>query len=162
MIRVGNSIDIHQFCEGKQLVLGGIEIPYQYGLKGHSDGDVVLHSVCEAIIGALALGDIGTHFPDTDSKYKGIDSQILLKETVELMMSHSYEIGNVDVTILCEKPHLQNYKQLIRENISRILNTETTNVNIKATRGEKMGFIGREEGIVSMCTLIIRKVEKYG
>ncbi len=159
MIRIGNSIDIHQFCKDRPLKLGGIEIDYEFGLKGHSDADVVLHSICEAIIGALGLGDIGTHFPDTDDKYKGIDSQVLLMHTVELMNSRQYEINNVDVTILCEKPHLKAYKEQMQSNIARLLQTDVYNVNIKATRGEKMGFIGRAEGIMSVCSLLLRRRE---
>ncbi len=160
MIRIGNSVDIHKFCSDKKLILGGVEVNYEYGLQGHSDADVVLHSVCEAIIGALALGDIGEHFPDTDPKYKGIDSSLLLIEVVKLMNDQCYEIGNVDITILCEKPHLKAYKEDIQVNIARLLNTSVGNVNVKATRGEKMGFIGRAEGIASLCTLIIRKLEE--
>ncbi len=159
MYRVGNSIDIHKFCEGRELKLGGIEIDYKFGLKGHSDADVLLHSVCEAIIGALGLGDIGTHYPDTDEKYSGIDSQLLLSHTVSMMESKSYEINNVDVTVLCEEPHLKEYKDKIRNNLARLLKTDECNVNIKATRGEKMGFIGRAEGIVSICTLLLRRKE---
>lgn len=159
MIRVGNSIDIHKFCENKELKLGGVTIDYEFGLKAHSDGDVVLHSVCEAIIGALGLGDIGTHFPDTDEEYRGIDSQVLLKHVVELMKENNYVINNVDITVLLEKPHLKNYKEAMKNNIANLLETETLNVNVKATRGEKMGFIGREEGIVSICTLILRRRE---
>ncbi len=159
MIRIGNSIDIHQFCSGKRLVLGGIEIDYEYGLKGHSDADVVLHSVCEAIIGALALGDIGEHFPDTDPQYKGIDSSVLLLKSVELMKDNGYEIGNVDITILCEKPHLKKYKNQIKENIANLIATSSNNVNVKATRGEQMGFVGRAEGIVSICSLLLKKLK---
>lgn len=158
MVRVGNSIDIHKFGEGRKLILGGVEIDYELGLIGHSDADVVLHSICEAIIGALGLGDIGTHFPDTDEKYKGISSMLLLEEVVQLMNKHGYMIGNVDVTILCEKPHLKDYKQQMVSNVCNVLNTN--NVNIKATRGEKLGFIGRAEGIASMCTLLLIKEEK--
>ncbi|MFV0424651.1 MAG: 2-C-methyl-D-erythritol 2,4-cyclodiphosphate synthase [Bacilli bacterium] len=158
MIKVGNSIDIHKFGKNRKLILGGVEIDFELGLVGHSDADVVIHSVCEAIIGAMGIGDIGAHFPDTDPKYKGIDSMLLLKEVVELMNQNCYEIGNVDITILCEKPHLKKYKDLMRENISKAINSN--NVNIKATRGEGLGFIGRVEGVVSMCTLLLIKKEK--
>lgn len=158
MIKVGNSLDIHKFGKDRKLILGGVEIDYELGLVGHSDADVVIHSVCEAIIGALGLGDIGAHFPDNDPKYKGVDSMLLLKEVVELMSSLDYEIGNIDVTILCEKPHLSKYKQLMKDNICNVVNS--TNVNIKATRGEGLGFIGRAEGIASMCTLLLIKKER--
>ncbi len=157
MIKVGNSIDIHKFEKGRDLFLGGVKIDYEYGLLGHSDADVVLHSICEAIIGALGLGDIGTHFPDTDPKYKGIDSKVLLKEVVKLMDSHNYRIGNVDVTILCEKPHLKKYKSQMESTVSELLNSNQ--INIKATRGEGLGFIGRAEGIASICTLLLFKKE---
>ncbi len=159
MFRVGNSIDIHKFTRGKSLVLGGIKIEYEFGLEGHSDADVVIHSVCEAIIGALCMGDIGEHFPDTDMKYKGIDSQILLRHVVKLMKNEGYEINNVDITILCEKPHLKDYKAQIKNNLANLLETANNCVNVKATRGEKMGFIGRAEGIVSVCTLLLRRIE---
>lgn len=158
MIKVGNSIDIHKFGKNRKLILGGVEIDFELGLVGHSDADVVIHSVCEAIIGAMGIGDIGAHFLDTDPKYKGIDSMLLLKEVVELMNQNCYVIGNVDITILCEKPHLKKYKDLMRENISKAINSN--NVNIKATRGEGLGFIGRVEGVVSMCTLLLIKKEK--
>lgn len=157
MIRVGNSIDIHKFGENRKLVLGGVEIDYHLGLVGHSDADVVLHSICEAIIGAMGLGDIGMHFPDTDPKYKGISSMILLQEVVKLMESNDYVIGNIDVTILCEKPHLKDYKEQMKINICNVCKTK--NVNIKATRGEGLGFVGRVEGIASVCTLLLIKRE---
>lgn len=157
MIRVGNSIDIHKFGESRKLILGGVEVDYHLGLVGHSDADVVLHSICEAIIGALGLGDIGTHFPDTDPKYKGISSMILLENVVDLMNVKGYKIGNIDVTILCEKPHLKDYKEQMKANICSVCNTD--DVNIKATRGEGLGFIGRVEGIASVCTLLLIKKE---
>ncbi len=158
MIKIGNSIDIHKFGEDRKLILGGVEIDYELGLVGHSDADVVLHSVCEAIIGALGMGDIGTLFPDNDPKYKGISSSILVSEVVNEMFDRGYEVGNIDLTILCEKPHLKDYKDIMKQNISKLVISE--NVNIKATRGEKLGFIGRGEGIASMCSLLLIKKEK--
>ncbi|MFV0499696.1 MAG: 2-C-methyl-D-erythritol 2,4-cyclodiphosphate synthase [Bacilli bacterium] len=158
MIRIGNAIDIHKYVKDRKLVLGGVEIDFEYGLLGHSDADVVIHSVCEAIIGALGLGDLGKHFSDQDPKYKGIDSKLLLSEVVKLMEESSYEIGNIDITIVCEKPYLSEYKLLMKDNIGKIV--KSNNVNIKATRGEGLGFVGRVEGVFSMCTLLLMKKER--
>ncbi len=144
MVRIGSSIDIHAFCENKKLMLGGVEIDYEFGLKGHSDADVVLHSVCEAIIGALGLGDIGEHFPDDDPQYKGIASSILLKNVVSLMNEYDYMIGNVDLTILCEQPYLKNYKSQIKSNIAMLLNTNQYNINVKGGKGESYALVLRE------------------
>ncbi len=161
MIRVGSSIDIHSFEKGRDLYLCGIKIDYEYGLKGHSDADVALHAICESIIGALGLGDIGEHFPDTDPKYKGISSTILLEEVCVLMRENGYKLGNLDLTILCEKPYLKGYKQSMKENIASIIMSDNTCINVKATRGEKMGFVGRGEGIVAMCTTLLIKESKH-
>lgn len=158
MFRIGQSIDIHQLVEGRKLILGGVEIPYEKGLKGHSDADVLLHAIIESIIGAMALGDIGHHFPDTDMKYQGISSMFLLEKTYELMVENHYEIGNIDSIILAEAPKMAPHIQAMRENIARGLHCDISKVNVKATRGEKMGFVGRKEGILSQAVcLLIRK-----
>lgn len=158
MFRIGQSIDIHQLVKGRKLILGGVEIPHEKGLKGHSDADVLLHAIIESIIGAMALGDIGHHFPDTDMKYQGISSMVLLEKTYELMGENHYEIGNVDSIILAEAPKMAPHIQAMRENIARGLHCDISKVNVKATRGEKMGFVGRKEGILSQAVcLLIRK-----
>jgi len=157
MMRIGQSIDIHQLVAGRKLVLGGVEIPYELGLKGHSDADVLLHAIIESIIGAMGLGDIGKHFPDTDPKYKGISSMILLEHTYQLMEKEGYEIGNIDSIIMCEQPKMAPHIMKMRENVARVLHCEITQVNIKATRGEKLGFVGRGEGIVSQSVVLLNK-----
>lgn len=157
MIRIGQSIDIHQLVEERKLILGGVEIPYEKGLKGHSDADCLLHAVIESIIGAMALGDIGKHFPDTDPKYKGISSMILLEHTYNLMVENGYEIGNIDSIIMCEQPKMAPHILSMRENIARVLHCDITQVNVKATRGEKLGFVGRKEGIVCQSVVLLNK-----
>lgn len=154
-MKIGQSIDIHQFEKGRKLILGGVDIQYEYGLKGHSDADVLLHAIIEAIIGALGLGDIGKHFPDTDDQYRGISSITLLKYTYEMMDKEGYKIGNVDSIILCEKPKMAPYIEDMRKNIAQALHTSVKNINVKATRGEKMGFVGREEGILSSAVVLL-------
>ncbi len=157
MIRIGQSIDIHQLVEGRKLILGGVEIPYEKGLKGHSDADVLLHAIIESIIGAMALGDIGKHFPDTDPKYKGISSMLLLEHTYNLMQNEGYIIGNIDSIIMCEEPKMAPHIQKMRENVASVLHCNISQVNIKATRGEKLGFVGRKEGIVSQSVVLLTK-----
>ena len=157
MMRIGQSIDIHQLVEGRKLILGGVEIPFELGLKGHSDADVLLHAIIESIIGAMGLGDIGKHFPDTDPKYKGISSMVLLQHTYEFMEQEGYEIGNIDSKIMCEEPKMAPYIITMRENVARVLHCDITQVNIKATRGEKLGFVGRKEGIVSQSVVLLNK-----
>lgn len=154
-MRIGQAIDIHQLVEGRDLFLGGVKIEYEKGLLGHSDADVLVHAVAESIIGALGKGDLGTHFPDTDPKYKGINSMLLLKEVYNMMDEMGYKIGNVDATVLTEKPKLAPYKKQMEENIAEVLNTTSDRVNVKATRGEKMGFVGRKEGMVAMAVVLL-------
>ncbi|MDD6711538.1 MAG: 2-C-methyl-D-erythritol 2,4-cyclodiphosphate synthase [Sharpea porci] len=154
-MRIGQSIDIHQLVEGRPLILGGVHIPYEKGLKGHSDADVLLHAIIEAIIGAMGEGDIGKHFPDTDPQYKDISSMILLEKTYEMMVNHHYKIGNVDAIIMTEQPKMAPHISAMRENIANALHTDVNNINIKATRGEKMGFVGRGEGIVSQAVVLL-------
>ncbi len=155
MIRIGQSIDIHQLVEGRKLILGGVEIDHDLGLKGHSDADVLLHAVAESIIGALGLGDIGKHFPDTDPQYEGISSMILLEQVYNLMDHEGYKIGNIDSIILAEAPKMAPHINTMRENIAHVLHTDISNINVKATRGEKMGFVGRKEGILSQAVCLL-------
>lgn len=158
MFRIGQSMDIHQLVEGRDLYLGGVKIEHSKGLKGHSDADALLHAVIESIIGAMGLGDIGKHFPDTDERYKGISSMILLEKTYELMIENHYEIGNIDSLILAEKPKMAPHIDKMRANIASALHCDVSQVNVKATRGEKLGYIGREEGICAQAvTLLVRK-----
>lgn len=157
MYRIGHSIDIHRLVEGRKLILGGIEIPFELGLLGHSDADVLLHAITEAIIGALALGDIGKFFPDNDPKYKGIDSKILLNEIVKIMQQKNYEINNLDCLLIMEKPKMRPYIDIIRESIAKLLNTDIENVNVKATTNEKLGEIGRGEAIQAHAVVMLRK-----
>lgn len=157
MFRIGQSIDIHQLVEGRDLIVGGVKIEHDKGLLGHSDADVLLHAVIESVIGALGLGDIGQHFPDTDPKYKGISSMILLEHCYHLMNDHGYEIHNLDSIILCEQPKMAPHIQKMKENVANTLHCNVNQINIKATRGEKMGFVGRQEGMVAQAVVLLRK-----
>lgn len=156
-MRIGQSIDIHQLVENRDLILGGVKIPYEKGLLGHSDADVLVHAIAEAIIGALALGDLGTHFPDNDPKYKDISSLILLEEVYKMMIANNYIIGNVDATILIEEPKLAPYKKQMQQNIANILHCDINQVNIKATRGEKLGFVGNKEGVIAQAVVLLEE-----
>lgn len=158
-MRIGHGYDVHAFDENRPLILGGMEIPHDRGLKGHSDADVVLHTVTDAILGALALGDIGKFFPDTDAQYKDADSKKLLSAVVEMMTEKGYEIGNIDVVVIAEKPKLREYIDTMRQNVADLLLTKLENVNIKATTSEKLGFTGREEGIASEAVVLLNKQE---
>jgi 2-C-methyl-D-erythritol 2,4-cyclodiphosphate synthase len=157
LFRTGLGYDVHQFAEGRKLILGGIEIPYEKGLLGHSDADVLLHSICDALLGALALGDIGAHFPDTDPKYKGIDSKLLLKHVYELVLSKGYILGNLDCMLLMQKPKIAPYILEMRKVIAGILDANIEDVSVKATTTEKLGFVGREEGAASYTTVLLIK-----
>ncbi len=157
MIKIGHSYDVHRLVEDRKLILGGLEIEHTKGLLGHSDADVLLHAITESIIGALALGDIGTLFPDTDDKYKGIDSMILLTEVIEIMKQHNYRIGNIDATLYLEQPKMRPHIDNMRKNIARNIGIELEQINLKATRGERMGFIGREEGIAAEAVVLLFK-----
>ena len=156
-MRIGHSTDIHQLVEGRRLILGGVEIEHHKGLLGHSDADVLSHAITEAIIGALGKGDIGKHFPDTDPKYKGVDSRVLLRAVADMMDNEGYELGNLDATIYAENPKMRPHIEKMCQNISEDLKSNITQVNVKATRGEKLGFIGREEGIAAECVVLIIK-----
>lgn len=157
MIRIGHGYDVHRLVEDRKLILGGVEIEYQYGLLGHSDADVLLHAICDSLLGAAALGDIGKHFPDSDDRYKGIDSCLLLNEVVELIGSRGYTVGNIDATVIAQKPKLAPYIQTMRENIARLCKVELDAVNVKATTEEKLGFTGSGEGIAAHAVCLINK-----
>lgn len=153
--RTGLGFDVHAFAENRKLILGGIEIPHSKGLLGHSDADVVLHAVCDALLGALALGDIGQHFPDTDEKYKGADSTELLKHVYSLIREKGYVIGNLDVVLAMQRPKVAPYILPIREKMAELLETSIDNISVKATTTEKLGFVGREEGVSAFATVLI-------
>lgn len=155
--RVGLGYDVHPFEEGRKLLLGGVEIPFNKGLKGHSDADVLLHSITDALLGAAGLGDIGTHFPDTDPKYKNVDSTILLKESFRLVKNAGYELSNMDATVVAEAPKIMPHVMAIRKKIISLLECELDQVSIKATTSEKMGFVGRGEGIAVHAIVLICK-----
>lgn len=156
IIRIGNGFDAHRFKPDCKLVLGGVTIDYPMGMEAHSDGDVVIHALCDAILGAMSEGDIGKHFPDTDMQFKGIDSRLLLKRVYELMSLRELIIGNVDITIIAQAPKLAPYVPQMREVLSRDLHTGIDNVSIKATTTEKMGFTGRGEGIAVMVSVLLQ------
>lgn len=158
--KIGFGYDVHRFGENRKLILGGIEIPHTKGLSGHSDADVLLHAICDAILGALALGDIGHHFPNTDPKYKNIDSKILLNEVYYLMSERNFEIGNIDATVLLEQPKLAPFISKMRAAIAKILNTYEDQISIKATTSEGLGFAGREEGCAAYSTVLLTKKDK--
>lgn len=157
--RTGFGYDVHEFASGRKLFLGGIEIPSDKGLLGHSDADVLLHAVCDAILGALALGDIGDHFPNTNPAYKDIDSKKLLSSVYKLMNEQGYEIGNCDCTVVLEKPKLAPHIISMRQAISEILNIEFSQISIKATTSEGLGFVGRSEGAAAFSTVLLIKKE---
>ena len=155
-LKIGIGYDVHKLVENRKLIIGGIHIPHERGLLGHSDADVLVHAIMDSILGALALGDIGKHFPDTDNSYKDIDSMLLLAKTYNLMVECGYEIGNVDCVIAAQRPKLAPYIDSMRENMARVLNTDKSNINIKATTTEKLGFEGREEGISTQVVCLLK------
>ena len=154
-IRIGHGYDVHRLTEGRKLILGGVEIPWEKGLLGHSDADVLLHAVTDALLGAAALGDIGRHFPDTDPDLEGIDSMILLKKTVEMLEARGYTVGNVDATIIAQKPKLAPYIARMRDGIAETRRVGPDQVNVKATTEERLGFTGRQEGISAHAVCVI-------
>ena len=156
-MRIGQGFDAHRFSDTGRLVLGGVEIPFDRGLLAHSDGDVVIHALCDAILGALALGDIGQHFPDNSADYAGIDSRILLRRVVELMQKRRYGIGNVDITIVAQAPKLAAHLPAMQAILAEDLYTACDNVSLKATTTEGMGFTGRSEGIAAMAVVLLRE-----
>lgn len=156
-MRIGQSTDIHRLAEGRKLVLGGVEIPHSKGLVGHSDADALTHAAAEAILGALALGDLGHWFPDTDPKWKGINSQIILKEVASMMDEKGYKIGNLDALVLIEKPKMAPYIEEMRHNFAKALHCDVDRISIKATRGEGMGFVGHEEGVMAQAVVLLEE-----
>lgn len=162
MFRVGIGYDVHQLVEGRSLILGGVHIPYKYGLDGHSDADVLLHSICDALLGAAALGDIGKHFPNNSSEFRNISSLILLERVRKILEENEYKINNVDATLIAEKPKILIYVDEMRKNIANALQIDVSQVSVKATTNEQLGFIGREEGMAAMATALIEKVKSDG
>ncbi len=156
-MRIGNGFDVHRLAKGRKLVLGGVTIPFEKGLVGHSDADVLIHAVCDALLGAAGLGDIGLHFPDTDVRFKDISSIKILSKTVEMLKAKGFKVINLDSTIMAEAPKISAYKSEMQKNISRIIEIELDCVNIKATTFETLGMIGRGEGIAASCVALIEK-----
>lgn len=158
-MRVGMGYDVHKLVENRKLILGGVEIPHEKGLLGHSDADVLLHAIMDSILGALALGDIGKHFPDTDEKFKDADSMKLLEHVYNLIKEKGYAIGNLDATIIAQSPKMAPHIQDMRFNIARVLNTDIDNINVKATTEEGLGFTGNKEGISSQSICLLVKID---
>lgn len=154
-MRIGQGYDAHKFKKGGRLVLGGVEVPYEKGMEAHSDGDVVIHALCDALLGAMALGDIGKHFPDTDDSYKGIDSRILLKEVMNKVRQGGMKLNNADITIIAQEPKLAPHIQAMRKIMADDMSTAINNVSVKATTTEKMGFTGRTEGIAVTAVVLL-------
>ena len=157
MIRVGFGYDVHRLVEGRDLWMGGVKIPYEYGLDGHSDADVLIHAICDAMLGAANLGDIGHQFPDTSNEFLGIDSKILLRRTNELLNAKGYKLGNIDATVAAQKPRLNPHISQMRQVLADVLGVDEDAVSIKATTTEKLGFEGRKEGITAYATVLISK-----
>lgn len=156
-MRIGQSTDIHQLVAGRKLVLGGVEIPSEKGLLGHSDADALTHAVAEAILGALALGDLGHHFPDTDPKWEGVNSQIILEACWRMMDEAGYRIGNVDSLVLIERPKMAPHIENMRANFAKALHCEINQISVKATRGEGLGFVGRGEGVLAQAVVLLEE-----
>jgi len=155
--RIGHGYDVHKLENGKKFIIGGIQIDHDKGAVGHSDADVVIHVICDALLGALSLGDIGKHFPDTDEKYKGIDSKVLLYKVLDLVKEKEYRVSNVDVTILLQKPKLRNHINSMRATLSNIMEIDISQISVKATTTEGLGFVGREEGVAAHCVCLIEQ-----
>lgn len=155
MMRIGQGFDVHEFADNRPLIIGGIEIPYERGLIGHSDADVLLHTITDAALGAIGEGDIGRHFPDTDPDFKDADSAKLLEHIWKLVDARGYKLGNIDCTIIAQKPKMAPYIETIRTRVAELLQADVTQVNVKATTTEKLGFTGRGEGIASMATILL-------
>lgn len=156
-MRVGFGFDVHRLVKGRELWLGGIRIEHTLGLLGHSDADVLIHALCDALLGAAAMRDIGFHFPDTADEYKGIDSKILLRDTVELVRSKGWGIGNADITVCAERPKLNPHIPAMQQCLSEVMNIDAGDVSIKATTAERLGFTGREEGIAAYAVVLLEK-----
>ncbi len=156
-MRIGQGFDVHKFCDGDHVVLGGVKIPHEKGLEAHSDGDVLLHAICDALLGSLALGDIGKHFPDTSSEFEDIDSRVLLRHAGQFIIDKGYKVGNIDSTIIAQAPKMLPYIDQMRANIANDLEIKIDQVGVKATTTEKLGFTGRKEGIASMAVVLVEK-----
>lgn len=158
-MRIGQSTDIHRLVKGRDLVLGGVRIPYELGLLGHSDADVLLHAIIEALIGAMGLGDIGTHFPDNDERYKDISSLLLLEKTAGMLKENGYQVVNIDSLVIIQQPKLKDYIPEMRRNIAAVLQCDENRINVKATTAEHLGFIGKGEGAMAQAVVLIDEVK---
>ncbi len=156
-MRIGMGYDVHRLAENRKMIIGGVEIPHSMGLLGHSDADVLLHAIMDAVLGALALGDIGKHFPDTDPQYSGISSMKLAQHVAELMKQKGFEIGNIDAVIVAQKPKMKDYIEQMRYHIAEVFSTSVENISVKATTEEGLGFTGSEAGIASYCVCLLQK-----
>lgn len=156
-IRIGNGFDVHKFCEGEFITLGGVRISCGHGLEAHSDGDVLIHAICDALLGSLSLADIGAHFPDTDVAFKGVDSRLLLERCCAEVRSRGFEIGNVDSTVMAQVPKLRPHIDAMRTELARVMGLDLEDVSVKATTTEKLGFVGRSEGIAVFATVLVTK-----
>jgi len=156
--RIGSGVDFHQLAEGRPLMIGGVEIPHSKGAVGHSDADVLLHAICDALLGAACLGDIGVHFPDTDLQYKNIDSKILLQKTIGLIQKENYSVVNIDSTLCLQQPKIKPYIEQMQKTIAEIIGVPQNTISIKATTTERMGFVGREEGVVAYATALLETI----
>lgn len=157
MLKIGQGLDVHAFCEGDFVTLGGVKIPHTHGIKAHSDGDVLLHALADALLGALALGDIGQHFPDTDPAFKGADSKVLLNHVYQMVKQKGYQLINADMTVICERPKLAPHNLTMRQSIAEVLDAPLDCISIKATTNEKMGYLGRSEGIFASAVVLLQK-----
>jgi 2-C-methyl-D-erythritol 2,4-cyclodiphosphate synthase len=156
-MRIGHGYDVHRLVEGRKLILGGVDIPHEKGLDGHSDADVLVHAIMDSVIGALGLGDIGLHFPDNDMQYKNIDSLILAKKTAELLKENGYKIGNIDATLILQAPKVRPFIEQMRENIARVYSVDKSCINVKATTEEHLGFTGEKKGVAAHAVCLITK-----
>ena len=159
MYRIGLGYDVHQLTRGRKLILAGVEVPHELGLEGHSDADVLTHAVMDSLLGALALGDIGDHFPDADSQYKGADSLVLLKKVWEMIQQRGYRVNNLDGVLIAQRPRLKPFLETMRTNLASCMDCEIELISVKATTTEKMGFAGREEGIAAKSVVLLKKFE---
>jgi 2-C-methyl-D-erythritol 2,4-cyclodiphosphate synthase len=157
-MRIGHGYDVHRFCEGNEIVIGGVKIPHKYGLEAHSDGDVLIHALCDALLGAAGLWDIGHHFPDDDDAFSNIDSRILLRRVISDLADRGWRVGNIDATVVAQAPKMASHIPTMCENLANDLQVERSAVNVKATTTEKLGFAGREEGIAAHAVVLIEKV----
>jgi len=155
MYRVGFGFDAHKFAEGGKVILGGVEIPFELGLSGHSDADVLSHAVCDALLGTIGAGDIGSHFPDSDPEYKGISSLVFVKKALSLVRAEGYEVGNIDSVIICERPRIAPHVQEIKDSVSKAMGIDDKSISVKATTTDKMGFTGRGEGIAAYAVVLV-------